>query len=128
MGIIDTTQPRDSSTRYGFGMHDMRDEAKTLLHVKALRKGLDMDCVKLWMGDVGDIDRNKYDKFMRERDYVREQYLIAEPWLNIISNPNPDVAAIENEKMKTMQQRIEALEHIVKRFEKMTDTNVSLPL
>ena len=128
MGIIDTTQPRDSSTRYGFGMHDMRDEAKTLLHVKALRKGLDMDCVKLWMGDIGDIDRNKYDKFMRERDYVREQYLIAEPWLNIISNPNPDLAAVENEKTKNMQQRIEALEQIVKRFEKMTDTTVILPI
>ena len=31
-------------------------------------------------------------------DYVRQQFLIAEPWLNIISNSNPYVAAIENEK------------------------------
>jgi hypothetical protein len=53
-------------------------------------------------------------------------YLVAEQWLNIISNPNPDLAAVENEKMKAMQQRIEALEQIVKRFEKMTDTNVTL--
>ena len=66
------------------------------------------------MGDVGDID------------FVRQQYLIAEPWLNIISNPNPDIAAIENEKMRTMQQRIEALEQTVKRFEKMTDTRARI--
>jgi len=73
-----------------------------------------LNCVKLWMGDVGDID------------FVRQQYLIAEPWLNIISNPNPDIAAIENEKMRTMQQRIEALEQTVKRFEKMTDTRATI--
>jgi hypothetical protein len=64
---------------------------------------------------------------MRDIDYVRQQYLIAEPWLNIITNPTPDIAAIENEKMKSMQQRIEVLERIVKRFEKMTDTKATLP-
>ena len=54
--------------------------------------------------------------------------MIGEPWLNIISNPSPDLATVESEKMRTMQQRIEALEHIVNRFERMTDTNVTLPI
>jgi hypothetical protein len=115
-------------SRYGYNLHEMRDEATTRLHTHAKNQGFDMDCVKLWCGQVGEIDPLKYDKFYRDRNYVQQQFLLAEPYLNIVSNPNPDVAAIENEKMKTMQQRIEALEHIVKRFEKMTDTNVSLPL
>jgi hypothetical protein len=118
----------DHSKRYGYGLHDLRDEAETLLHTKALKQGLDLDCVKFWMGQVGQLDRTKYDKFMRDIDYVREQYMIAEAWLNIISNPNLDLAAIENEKMKNMQQRIEVLEQIVKRFQKMTDTEVTLPI
>jgi len=69
---------------------------------------------------------HKYDKFMHDIDYVREQYLIAEPWLNIISNPNPDIATLENERINAMQLRIEALEQTLKRFEKMTDTKVTL--
>jgi len=76
----------DHSKRYGYGLHDLRDEAETLLHTKALKQGLDLDCVKFWMGQVGQLDRTKYDKFMRDIDYVRQQYLIAEPWLTIISN------------------------------------------
>jgi hypothetical protein len=73
--------------RYGYGLHEMRDEETTLLHTHAKNQGFDMDCVKFWCGQVGEIDPLKYDKFYRDKDYVRQQYLIAEPYLNIVSNP-----------------------------------------
>jgi hypothetical protein len=75
-------------SRYGFNLHEMRDEATTRLHTHAKNFGFDMDCVKLWCGQVGEVDPLKYDKFYRETEYVRQQYLIAEPYLNIISNPS----------------------------------------
>jgi hypothetical protein len=71
--------------RYGFHLHEMRDVATTQLHVNAKGRGLDMDCVKFWCGQVGSIDRNKYDKFYKEQDYVLQQYKIAEPYLNILT-------------------------------------------
>ena len=74
-------------SRYGFNLHEMRDEAATVLHISAKNQGFDMDCVKLWCGQVGEIDPLKYDKFYRDIEYVRHQYLLAEPYLNILSNP-----------------------------------------
>lgn len=35
------------------------------------------------MGHI--IDRNEYNKVFNDPDYAREQYMIAEPWLNILS-------------------------------------------
>lgn len=74
-------------SRYGYNLHEMRDEATTLLHTSAKNQGFDMDCAKLFCGQVGEIDPLKYDKFYRDCEYVRAQYLIAEPILNIVSNP-----------------------------------------
>lgn len=75
-------------SRYGYNLHEMRDEATTLLHTQAKNQGFDMDCAKFWCGQVGEIDPLKYDKFYRDVEYVRQQYLLAEPYLNIVSNPN----------------------------------------
>jgi hypothetical protein len=80
-------QKGQAGVRYGYNLHEMRDEATTRLHTNAKSQGFDMDCVSLWCGQVGEIDPLKYDKFYRDRDYVREQYLIAEPFLDIVSNP-----------------------------------------
>jgi hypothetical protein len=76
-----------AGSRYGFNLHEFRDAATTRLHIQAKNQGFDMDCVKLWCGQVGEIDPLKYDKFYRDEEYVRQQYSIAEPYLNIISNP-----------------------------------------
>jgi adenine-specific DNA methylase len=63
-----------------------------------------MDCVKFWCGQVGQIDRLKYDKFYKEQSYVREQYQVAAPYLNILSNwQPPEVKAVakENEQLRS---------------------------
>jgi len=87
--------PRQKGTgqgrvRYGVNLHEFRDVATTELHVKAKGKGLDMDCVKFWCGQVGQLDPLKYDKFFKDQNYVEKQYLIAEPFLNIESGTPPD--------------------------------------
>ncbi|MEE9459423.1 MAG: hypothetical protein V3V84_06665 [Candidatus Bathyarchaeia archaeon] len=72
----------DISTRHGYGLHNFRDAARTLLH-KAKHEGLDLDCAEFWMGHT--IDPNDYDQFYRDKEYLQEQYKIAEKHLNIIS-------------------------------------------
>jgi hypothetical protein len=57
------------SIRYGYNLHDMRDVATTRLYKRAARFGLDMDCVKYWCGQNGQLDPNKYDKFMEDPDH-----------------------------------------------------------
>src|SRR5208282_2808333 len=42
-------------------------------HTHKKNQGFDMDCVKLWCGQVGEIDPLKYDKFYRDRDYVQQR-------------------------------------------------------
>ena len=93
--------PRGS--RYGYNPHEMRDEATTRLHISLKAQGFDMDCVKFWCGQVGQVDRLKYDKFYKEQTYVRDQYQIAAPYLNILSNwQPPEVKAVakENEELR----------------------------
>jgi hypothetical protein len=92
-------------SRYGYNLHEMRDVATTLMHTHAKNQGFDMDCAKLWCGQVGEIDPLKYDKFYRDTDYVRQQFLLAEPYLNIVSNPT----GANSQKTLTDPQFIESL-------------------
>ncbi len=68
---------------YGFGLHNFRDAARTLLHLEGKRDGLDLECCEYWMGHV--TDPNHYDKFYNDKNYLLSQYRIAEKYLNIIS-------------------------------------------
>jgi hypothetical protein len=114
---------KDRSTRFGFNLHEMRDAATTLLHKKALKHGLDLNCVKFWCGQNGQLDKNDYDKFYRDSDYTAEQYMIAEPFLNIISNPNPE-AILEAEKRtaKQYQAQNKELSERIAKLEGMFET------
>jgi hypothetical protein len=98
-------------SRYGYNLHEMRDVATTYLHVNAKADGLDMDCVKLWCGQVGEVDPLKYDKFYKDQDYVRSQYLIAEKYLNIVSGQPHELKALGKENQE-LRERISRLEGI----------------
>lgn len=110
--------PGMRGTRYGYNPHELRDTATSLLHVAAKGKGFDMDCVKLWCGQVGQVDPLKYDKFYKDANYVRAQYEIAEPYLNIISNP----AALQPEKLNEMAKENEELRDRLERLEGQFET------
>jgi hypothetical protein len=107
-------------SRYGFNMHEMRDCAATYLHVKAKAKGLDMDCVKFWSGRTGELDPNKYDKFFQDGDWVRSQYELAAPYLNIISKP----PAEERELQKMGQENEELRKELAKQGEEIKQLRI----
>jgi hypothetical protein len=96
-------------SRYGYNLHEMRDVATTYLHVQAKAEGLDMDCVKFWCGQVGQIDPLKYDKFYKEKEYTRAQYLIAEKHLNIITGQPQQLKTVarENEELRERLAKLE---------------------
>lgn len=89
-------------SRYGFNLHEMRDTATTHLHVNAKGDGLDMDCIKLWCGQVGQIDPLRYDKFYKEVEYVTDMYKIAEKHLNIVTGKPQEIKNLskENEQLR----------------------------
>lgn len=100
-------------SRYGYNLHEMRDVATTYLHVQAKGHGLDMDCVKFWCGQVGQIDPLKYDKFYKEKEYTRAQYLIAEKHLNIISAPSASQQTEEQKRtIAGLEERLAKLEKV----------------
>jgi hypothetical protein len=102
----------DVSTRYGYNTHEMRDAARTLLHVTARAKGFDLDCAEFFMGHTSKLDPLKYDKFYSDRDYMIQQYRIAEPYLNILS-----VSAAKQESAKEMESLREEVKQLKGRFE-----------
>jgi hypothetical protein len=107
----------DISTRHGYGLHNFRDAARTLLH-KAKHEGLDLDCVEFWMGHT--IDPNDYDQFYKDKEYLMKQYKIAEKHLNIISGiqstPTQDTKQLAEQMVKnpeTFKIFRDAMEEIV---------------
>ena len=96
-------------SRYGYGSHDTRDAAKSLLHTRALGDGFDMEVAKFLMGHG--TDKYHYDKFNEDQEYVPRQYLIAEKYLNILSH-----TMIHEEQRRQEQERIQRME---KEMEKM---------
>jgi hypothetical protein len=75
------------SVRYGYNLHEFRDVAMTELHMHAKSEGLSMDSVKFWCGHLGALRHSSVlsDKLYKNRDYMEQQYAIAEPHLNLIS-------------------------------------------
>lgn len=95
--------------RYGYHPHELRDIAKSLLHTHAKKDGFDMDLAEFMLGHI--IDEDGYDKFFNDQEYVRNQYLIAEKYLNILSH-----TTIHEEQRRQEQETIQRME---KEMEKM---------
>ena len=100
-------------TQYGYGSHEMRDLAKSLLHTHAKKDGFDMDACDFWLGHT--IDKLGYDKFYQDREYVQKQYLIAEKYLNIISRPevSEEQRHQEQETVLKMRRELDEVKELV---------------
>ena len=110
-------EKRDVSARYGYNSHEMRDAARTLLHVKAKAENFDLDVAEFMMGHTSKLDPLKYDKFYLEQEYMTAQYRIAEKHLNIIS-----ASAAEQEKTKEMESLREEVKQLKGQFETILKT------
>jgi hypothetical protein len=114
--------------RFGMHLHEWRDQIITYLHTNAKRHGFDMDVAQFCSGHTNLLDPNKYDKFMKNKAYTEEQYRIAEPFLNIESNPDGIVRSkVEElsaklEKVEKKLRRGDSLETIIEEVEEMRDT------
>jgi site-specific recombinase XerD len=107
---------REMARRYGFNPHEMRDVAKSLLHTHALKDGFDLYCSEFWLGH--EIDKNRYDKFYNDFEYVRSQYLIAEKYLNIISRPAVSEEQRHQEQETVLKMRRE-LDAVIQRLDRL---------
>jgi integrase len=111
LGLIEKPENADSSIRYGKNLHKMRD----LFRSRFQKSQADPMAAEFFMGHV--IDPNEYNKAFQDRDYAEEQYLIAEHWLNIMSEdpkkvPIKDVRRMKRRYEKAYQEIREELEYL----------------
>lgn len=101
------------AARYGYNLHEFRDVARTLLHLKGKGEGLDLDCVEYWMGHTA--DPNQYDKFYMDKNYTLEHYRVAEKYLNIMSGSSM------SPQLQNAEDMIEMIIRNRPAFEKLLD-------
>lgn len=89
--------------RYGYGIHEFRDCARTYLHIRAKAENLDLQAVEFWMGHTSQLDPNRYDRFYQDKEYMTAQYVIAQKWLNILTNPAYD-GRLEDLRLETSKE------------------------
>jgi len=115
-GLIPQEHAKETGTRYGYNTHEMRDVARSLLHTHGKADGLDQDCVELWLGH--EIDPLHYNKFYLDREYVEQQYRLAEKFLNIISNPQQTQEEFKkrDEELQQLRQDMADMKAYLKRL------------
>jgi len=112
LGIITRPENASARTRYGKNPHELRD----LFRTRWQKSRADPDAAEFFMGHV--IDPNGYNKAFRDQAYAEEQYLLAEPWLNIVTEdpekvPRRDLAARDRkweERYREQERMIRELE------------------
>jgi hypothetical protein len=85
IGLIPKQESHARGVRYGYNPNEIRDVARSVSR-KATSSGFDIICAEFWMGHT--IDPLGYDKLQKlEPEWSAEEYHLAEPYFNIISNP-----------------------------------------
>ena len=80
LGLIERRGDGNRGNRYGKNLHEMRDVFRS----RWRPSGCDIEIAEFFMGH--DLDKLGYDKSpWHYPDWFEEQYLTAEPWLNILS-------------------------------------------
>jgi len=93
----------------GKNPHEMRDLFRSMWE-KSPAKG---SVAEFCMGHV--IDPLEYNKAFRDDEWVRDQYLNAEPWLNIISSGRP-FGQVDKDEVTGLNRRIYELQAQVERL------------
>ena len=95
--MIDTKDSGiNSGVRYGYNIHEMRDVFRSTLE-KIPKHQFNTTCAEFWMGH--NVDKLEYNKFYRDEEYVESQYIVAQPALNILSQPekqeDPQISSLK---------------------------------
>lgn len=107
--LVPREPSKQHTTRYGYNAHNTRDLAISLLETVP---GLNPNCPQFWAGH--EIDPLGYNQFYNVKpEYVEQQYRLAEPHLNILTQTSQTEPTLElalkvlaNEKL--LQEAIEA--------------------
>lgn len=116
LGLITPKGP-SRGNRYGKNIHEIRD----LFRSRWRPSGSDVEVAEYFMGH--DLDRLGYDKSPKHYpDWFLEQYMQAEPWLNILSEEPEKVSRsqllrIERGMKEEYDRRFEEQEKIIRRLE-----------
>lgn len=101
LGIIEKVEGGDRGTRYGYGLHELRENFRTLWS----QSRANPDVGEFQMGHK--LDAYGYNQIYRDYPYVLEEYEKALPYLDILSGGfDPK----RNEEVKTLHEKIEELE------------------
>jgi len=93
---------RRRGARYGKNLHELRD----LFRTRWEKSGAPGVAAEFFMGHV--VDPLEYNKAYRDVGFAREQYLRAEPWLNVVSCDPERVDAREVSELRRRYDRLEA--------------------
>lgn len=113
LGLIERPKDADTRTRYGKSPHKLRSRFRTRWRLS----GVDVEVAEFFMGH--DIDQLGYDKSPWDHaDWFEEQYLVAEPWLNIVSEDPERVPIRDHRKaLREYEERNRRLRETLELFE-----------
>ena len=100
IGIIEKAEDGTRGTRYGYGLHELRENFRTLWS----QSRANPDIGEFLMGHK--LDEYGYNQVYRDYDYVVDEYRKAIPYLDVLSGGfSPE----RNEKIKELEDTVERL-------------------
>ena len=99
-GYINRDHNEGRRKRYGFNPHELRDIFRSQWEKSPAKPSAAEHC----LGHAG--DPLGYEKASSDPKWVREQYVLAMPWLNIISNPINEGMQLEISKIRTQNYEL----------------------
>jgi len=94
LGLLKDGEGAGRGVRYGRNLHEIRDLFRTRWEKSPAKASI----AEFILGHI--IDPMEYNKIYRHLDYATEQYLLAEPWLNILSEEPEKVSIYEFNKAR----------------------------
>jgi len=109
IGIIEKAEDGTRGTRYGYGLHELRENFRTLWS----QSRANPDIGEFLMGHK--LDEYGYNQVYRDYDYVVDEYRKAIPYLDVLSGGfsperNEKIQNLEDTVEKLVQQNIELKE------------------
>ena len=100
LGIIEKEEGGTRGTRYGYGLHELRENFRTLWSISRANP----DIGEFLMGHK--LDEHGYNQVYRDYDYVVSEYRKAIPYLDVLSG---EFSPERNEKIKSLEETVEKL-------------------
>lgn len=119
IGLVEPVKNATRGTRYGAGIHELRDSFRTLWS----KSGASQVVAEHLMGHVG--DRYGYDKSPQDEDFTRMEYLKASRFLNVMSSERP-YNLLDESVYEAQNVKIRELESIIAKMSKEREAFVEI--